>query len=331
MNVADFEKLLDEVTLRLTQEARKSAFIDSKSFENRVRAVLIQVGKEATKSLSLTPPAQVFPDIVIDDFGIEVKFTTNDTWRSIANSVFEGTRSGGVKNIYLIFGKMGGTPEVKWGRYEDCVMHVRTSHVPRFEVEIDTKKSLFETLGLTYQKFCALGIEDKMGHIRKYARGRLKPGERLWWLDDQEEPERTFDLQVRLFMKLPHDEKRRLRAEAALLCPQITQSSRMRGKYNDAVMYILTNHGVLCPQARDLFTAGSVAGPARGGKYLQRSLKDIEKEMLSAAEYLDNELFVEYWKESVKPKDRIGEWLKRADEYATDWTPSKELFIKRTK
>ena len=36
----------------------------------------------------------------------------------------------------FIFGKMGGTPDIKWARYEECVMHVRTSHVPRFELEI---------------------------------------------------------------------------------------------------------------------------------------------------------------------------------------------------
>ena len=47
-------------------------------------------------------------------------------------------------------------------------------------------------------------------------------------------------------------------------------------------MYLLTYHGVLCPQARDLFSAGSVAlrsdtNPWRN--YLQRALKDIEPEM----------------------------------------------------
>ena len=39
------------------------------------------------------------------------------------------------------------------GEYQDCVMHVRTSHVPRFEVEMAAKKSLFKKFGLTYQSF----------------------------------------------------------------------------------------------------------------------------------------------------------------------------------
>lgn len=37
-------------------------------------------------------------------------------------------------------------------------------------------------------------------------------------------------------------------------------------------------------------------------------------------------LFVEYWGESVKPKDRIRKWLEKADEIAVGWKPSAVLF-----
>ncbi len=230
---------------------------------------------------------------------------------------------------------MGGTPAVRWGRYEDCVMHVRTSHVPRFEVEIGTKKSLFKKFGLTYESFAKLTDEGKMEFIRKYARGRLKQGEHLWWLEakPEKEQEHSLPLEVRLYMHLPQAEKRRLRAEAALLCPQIVKPSRAKNKYEDATVYILTYHGVLCPQARDLFTAGSVAMRAdqtRGGNYMLRALKDIEGEMKVAARELEDALFVEYWGKSVPPERRIKEWLVRADQYARGvWVPSKELFTKQ--
>jgi hypothetical protein len=128
----------------------------------------------------------VFPDIVLGKYGIEVKFTANDTWRSVANSVFEGTRKAEVEYIYVVFGKMGGTPSVDWDRYDNCVIHVRTSHVPRFEVQIHAPESLFSKIGISYKDFCALSIQERMEHIRKYARGRLKKGERLWWLEDSQ-------------------------------------------------------------------------------------------------------------------------------------------------
>ena len=327
MKQDQFEKLLNQVVENLTSQARKVVFTTSKSFEDRVRDVLIKFGTDM--NVDLEPHPYVFPDIVLGDFGIEVKFTTNDTWRSVANSVFESTRSKDVKHIYIVFGKMGGNPEVRWGKYDDCVMHVRTSHVPRFEVEIGAEQSLFAKMGLEYEIFRNLSEEDKMLHIRKYARGRLKKGERLWWLEDTENSQHSLPLQAKLYTSLEQEEKRRLRAESVLLCPQVLKSSRSKNKYDDAVLYMLTYRGVLCHQARDLFSAGSVAlrsNPERGGNYLMRALQDIEEEILEAAATLEDALFEEYWGRVVPKEQRISEWLKKADSYASGWKPSEELF-----
>ncbi len=329
MTQEEFEALLNAVARKLNQEAAEKPFDTSKNFENRVREVLRDIGKV---SVNFDPHPYVFPDIVIEQFGVEVKFTTNDTWRSVANSVFESTRDQNVKHIYVLFGKMGGEVGVKWGKYEDCVMHVRTSHVPRFEVEIGTSRSLFRQMNVSYEDFRVSSLEDKMTRIREYARGRLKEGEHLWWLEDKPESDHSLPLQVRLYMHLSQEEKRKLRAEAALLCPQIVKPSRTKNKYNDVTMYILTYHGVLCPQARDLFSAGSVALRAdgkRGGNYILRALQDIESEMIKAAEYLDDALFVEYWKVSCKPSQRISQWLERADSFAKTWRPSESLFLEK--
>ena len=123
-----------------------------------------------------------------------------------------------------------------------------------------------------------------------------------------------------------------MRAEAALLCPQIVKPSRSKHKYDDATLYLLTYHGVLCPQARDLFSAGSVAlraDPTRGGSYILRALLDIEDEMLAAAERLEDALFVEYWGWAIPRAERIDAWLRKADELAVSWRPSDFLFKRR--
>ena len=115
-----------------------------------------------------------------------------------------------------------------------------------------------------------------------------------------------------------------------MLCPSIVKSGRSRNKYDDMVLYLLTYHGVLCHQARDLFSAGSVANPKNddeGGIYIERALKLIEAEMRDAALRMDDALFVEYWGESVPPQKRIKRWLEKADELAKDWIPSKSLFL----
>jgi hypothetical protein len=338
MTQEEFEELLTTVAATLTQEVRDNPELRKPStFEGRARELLRELA--GPKGIEVDPEAhaQVFPDIPVGEFGVEVKVNSADSWRSVANSVFEGTRHEGIKHVYILFGKMGGTPEAGWGRYEDSVMHVRTSHVPRFEVEIGTDRPLFVKFGLTYDQFCELPDEGKMRLIREYARSRRKEGEHLWWLEEKPEKEQqhSLDLQVRLFMNLEQDEKRRFRAEAALLCPQIVKPPRAKKKYECAAIYLMTYHGVLCPQARDLFSAGSVAlrsDSTRGGNYLQRALKDIEAEMRRAARELEDALFVEYWGESVPAERRIKEWLVRADRYARGaWVPSKKLFLHNEK
>lgn len=323
-----FEKLLEQARVKLEQEAKLSGFPTSQSFEDRVREVIDAVGKEEGLDVDFNPHPHVFPDICLGAFGVEVKHTTKDTWRSVANSISEGMRDQNVKDIYVIFCKMGGETGVATRKYEECVMHVRTSHVPRFELDMEADENLFSTIGVSYEAFSQSDIHDKMTYVRQYARSRLKEGERLWWLDDEQSQPHSLPLQVKLYMNLTQEEKRKLRAEAALLCPSIFKPSRTKNKYTDAVMYILTYHGVLCPQARDLFSAGSVAlrsDATRGGNYFARALQDLAQEIKLAAKTLDASLIREYWGRDVPPSERLKYWLSLADENARDWCPSVEL------
>lgn len=334
MTKGEFERLLDVCCGTLTHEARTTGFSSSSQFELRVRQVIDDLlSDEGSLRVDFESPPQGFPDIPIGEYGVEVKFTLSDSWKSIGNSILESQRAPGVKFIYIVFGKMGGRPEVRWGDYEKSVVHVRTSHVPRFEVELSTdgkpkRDSLFETMGISYEEFSKLDVYAKMKHVREYVRKR-HPGERLWWIDDSKGEEHTLPANIRLYTNLTQEEKTRLRAEAVLLCPSVLKSGRARNKYDDVVMFMLSFHGVLCHQARDLFSAGSVANPTNddnGGLYIERALLLLEHDMLVAANELDDALFVEYWGESVPREKRIAKWLEKADAIAVGWVPSKVLF-----
>ena len=85
-----------------------------------------------------------FPDIRVNGFGVEAKYTKRDTWSAIGNSVFESMRDPDVSTVYVMFGKTGGVAEARWARYEDCVQHVRVSNAPRFVVDMESDEpSLF--------------------------------------------------------------------------------------------------------------------------------------------------------------------------------------------
>jgi hypothetical protein len=145
MEQNEFEQILETACAKLTAEAREKKLPSSAQFEKRVREVLRDLTNQYPEiSIDFNPYPQAFPDIAVGNFGVEVKFTLADTWRSVANSVLETNRIETIEKVYLIFGKMGGAPEVKWDDYEKSIIHVRTSHVPRFEVEISANHSLFE-------------------------------------------------------------------------------------------------------------------------------------------------------------------------------------------
>lgn len=331
MDRIEFESLLHRLAERLGQDVRAStAYHAPSAFQQHAFDVLRELSSGTSIAVDPTFHPHAFPDIRANGYGIEVKSTKKDSWLSVGNSVFEGMRDPDVSEIYVVFGKLGGMPSVKWGRYEERITHVRISHAPRFVLEMDRDAPLFAHMRVSYGEFAGLAPEEKMRHIREYSRGRMKPGERLWWLEDEQE-ESGRELNVRLYMHLEQAEKIQLRAEAALLCPQVVGGPRKRTKYNDAAMYLLTVHGVFAPQTRDLFSAGSVAmrgSGRRGGNYILRALLDIQDEIREASARLDDALFQEYWGAIVPRENRIVEWLRQADGYADDWRPSEHLFFR---
>ena len=335
MNQGEFEDCLGDLCLALSMDLQNGSLhvSDSVAFETIVLKYLREALKGTQLLADKTQHIHAFPDLAANGFGVEVKFTKKDSWLSVGNSVFEGMRDPAVNRVYVVFGKMGGWPEVRWSRYEDCVSHVRISHAPRFVLEMEQGGALFDKMGVSYETFAELPPTEKMEHIRAYSRSRLKEGERLWWLEDQEEQveeqqAHTWPAEVTFYMRLPQARKKRLRAEAVLLCPGIVKPSRTKTfEYADAGLYLLRQHGVFCHQTRDLFSAGSVAGVEGEGKYVMKALRRLEGEMKKAALEMDDQLFVEYWGSSCLPERRIAEWLRRADKMATDWTPSDYLFL----
>jgi hypothetical protein len=81
MTKEGFERLLDSVVATLRDEARHTLFASAKQFENRVREVVKNAIDDPTIKIDFDPHPQAFPDIAVGEFGIEVKFTTNDTSR----------------------------------------------------------------------------------------------------------------------------------------------------------------------------------------------------------------------------------------------------------
>lgn len=158
-----------------------------------------------------------FPDIVAyinknDAYGIEVKTTKSNKWKSTGSSIFEGTRINNIRNIHLLFGKLSDPIEFRCKRYEDCLYNVAITHSPRYliDMNINPNESIFSKVGVPYDVLRKL--DNPFKPIKKYFRENLKKGDDLWWIDSSSDT--TRNLNITLWSNLPQLEKEELRVLA---------------------------------------------------------------------------------------------------------------------
>ncbi|MCS1408442.1 MAG: hypothetical protein M2R45_01617 [Verrucomicrobia subdivision 3 bacterium] len=77
-----------------------------------------------------------FPDIAVNGFGVEVKFTKRASGHATGNSIFEGMRDESARQVYLVYCRADRL-EIRWRPYEDCIKGVRILHSTRYTVGMD--------------------------------------------------------------------------------------------------------------------------------------------------------------------------------------------------
>ncbi len=197
---------------------------------------------------------QRFPDIVAAGlYGVEVKSTKENHWKSTGSSIIESTRVDNIDRIYMTFGKLGGNPiEFRSRPYEDCLCGIAVTHMPRYLIDMDLKtgQTIFDKIRVTYDNLRQL--DDPIAPVAKYYRSQLKPGESLWWADDHaDEP---VSAKIRLWKTLDPKEKAIYTVYGLVNFPEI-----FGGDYDGYAMW-LASEGVVDPHIRDQFSAGGKKG-----------------------------------------------------------------------
>src|SRR5690606_13170143 len=105
----EFESLLNSTISELNVHARKSsqkvAKLFGRNLEPYVKDVMtdLAIGTSFENSIELIG-GQRFPDIVAKKYyGIEVKTTMQNHWKTTGNSVLESTRVENVERIFILF------------------------------------------------------------------------------------------------------------------------------------------------------------------------------------------------------------------------------------
>ena len=280
-----------------------------------------------------------FPDIVANKFyGVEVKSTNKNHWKSIGSSILESTRDQNVERIFLTFGKLGAPVQFMSRPYEECLAGISVTHYPRYQIDMELKKgeTIFDKMGISYDELRRM--DNPVAPVSRYYKSKLKEGESLWWAADSNLDETAVPATVRLWSSLSAEQKAYYTAKGYALFPEIFAHSNSK-KYQRYALWLATNCGIVNTNIRDQFSAGGQSDivtnagvfermPAVYGK-IKNNADLIIRTILNASE----STLKEYWNVGNIAPNRLDQWCilvaRSADErvgYDKTYTLLKSIF-----
>lgn len=336
---AAFESLLNGGINLIRSEAEKSSKRfsgqSSSDFEEEVYSSLLISAKntEFEGTIQLVTGHR-FPDIVAKQYyGVEVKITKQDHWRSTGNSVLETTRIEGVERIYLFFGKLIAPPQFKFRKYEECLYDIAVTHSPRYLIDMELNKgnTIFDKMGTEYEVL--RNIDDPIKEIVRYFRKISRKGEEPWWMGIEDDVEATLSPTVTLWSNLPEDKQNLFRNEAMARFPEIF--GRSQTKYQNFAAWLAARHGVVDSSLRDRFTAGGQQKIEINGTVYREIpkifyyLRENAKEIIVLVSSLTEEEVRHYWniKNYIKKDEVVDKWVQLVIFHSRVILPKAEKFI----
>lgn len=322
----DFLDLLEKSKVSTLAFLKGKTGISSTEFERIVYEQMTIMAVNTTfEGTIIQTGTYAFPDIVAKKyFGVEVKMTSNDHWTSTGNSVLESSRISDIERIYIVFGKFGGTLDIRFRLYQECLNEVSVTHSPRYRINMDLAqgKSIFEKMGIAYD---VLRKEpNSIQRIKDYYRSQLKAGEELWWIDSEEDGNSVSPI-IRPFRGLSKEEKEDFIVEAMILFPEMFGKGTT--KFERAAAYLIAEHNAVSANLRDIFTAG-------GRKELHILSKNVYVPQLMYQLYLragaiekriteiNHKKITQYWRTEKVEKDILKQWKSMIDNESSKTAPS---------
>lgn len=309
-----FIKLLEDSKNLLVSHLRGDNSISALDFEGLVceKMQKASMGTEFEGTIKQTG-TYAFPDIIANGyFGVEVKITTKNHWTSTGNSVLETSRIEEVERIFIMFGKLGGEPDVRYRLYQECLPEISVTHSPRYRINMDLPKgkSIFDKMGISYDELRTSG--DTIQQIKLYYREQLKDGEGLWWIDEESESPSPV---IKQFRTLEPEDKERFKVDCMILFPELFKG---RANYERAATYMITEFGAVSPSLRDTFSAGGrqkvlVARERKDVSQMLSQLHDYAPKIASRINEIDEALLKFYWRIPSIEAGRIMQWKELID------------------
>lgn len=325
---------IDELNVHAKKSTKKVATLLGRNLEPYVRDVMtgLAVGTSFENSIELIG-GQKFPDIVANKFyGIEVKTTSQNHWKTTGNSVLESTRVEDVERIFMLFAKLASPIEFRCRPYEEVLSEVVVTHSPRYLIDMNLEKgkTIFDKINMPYDTLRKK--ENPIRPIVDYYKSKLKPGEELWWMDT-ENISKASNIVIKIWNNLTFKEKKELKNRAMVYFPELF--GNCGDKFGRLAIWLVTREAIVCPNVRDLFSAGGKSEFVFGNKVYQKvpriflNLFDnisfiIEEIMKASAIELS-----EYWDIETTDRTKLFDWIDLVSEQAKKIQDAKHLNIKK--
>lgn len=278
-----------------------------------------------------------FPDIVANHYyGVEVKSTKENKWTSTGSSIVESTRIDDVDNIYMLFGKLGGTPlEFRCRPYQECLSDIAVTHSPRYLIDmtLPNNGNIFSKMGKDYDAFWKMSENDKISEVRKFYHQKAKSKgkyEMPWWMGGATSINLSFYSDADDLVK----EQLFVRAFALFFS---MYDNNPQNRYKQLSLWLCTHYSLLHPNIRDLFTAGgvykytynskTVDSPHIVGELLNRS--GAVKELLNNPDEVLLRDIEDFWDFKYDKKDLYNSWLARLENAFICSNELKEIPIRK--
>lgn len=223
-NRNEFDLLLgstiSELNVHAQNPSKNIATLLGRNLEPYVKDVMagLAVGTVFENSIELIG-GQKFPDIIAKKYyGIEVKTTTQNHWKTTGNSVLEGTRVDDVERIFMLFAKLANPIEFRCRPYEEVLSEVVVTHSPRYLIDMNLEKgkTIFDKIKMPYDTLRKK--ESPIKPIVDYYKSKLKTGEELWWMDT-ENNSKPSSIVIKIWNNLSAQEKQELKNRSMVYFP----------------------------------------------------------------------------------------------------------------
>ena len=327
----DFKTILTKAKTEIENSDPKSV-PSGELFEEHLLSILRKFSEKTIFHNTFEITSRLaFPDIISkiernNWIGIEVKTSQKD-WKCFGNSIFETTRVKEVENIFIFFLKSMPKLRCRWNYYANCIESINITHSPRYQINMDLmvedKENIFDIFGITYDKFRALPIEDRMDYVRKLKKKEVGPDVALWWLPHNEYEEADDSrLAIKLFSEIETELKDTIICQAVIYFPELFLKKSSK-KYQRVAKWLAAEYGVVSHSLRDMFSAGGkIRVKIDSNEFSIPRIFNILVSQRNKIHNLFNEIDIELLSEHWQPDlynqyNALQRWIKLVSYYAT--------------